>query len=49
MSGYLLDTNVVSELTKENANPAVIDDLNTQDDLRLSGLGSRNERAGGLA
>ena len=49
MSGYLLDTNVVSELTKENPNRAVIDDLNTQDDLRLSGLESRNERAGGLA
>ena len=49
MSGYLLDTNVVSELTKENPNRAVIDDLNAQDDLWLSGLGSRNERAGGLA
>ncbi len=40
MSGYLLDTNVVSELTKENPNRAVIDYLNTQDDLWLSELGS---------
>ncbi len=31
MSGYLLDTNVVSELTKENPNPAYIDDLNAQE------------------
>ena len=30
MSGYLLDTNVVSELTKEDPNPAVEDYLNTQ-------------------
>ena len=41
MSGYLLDTNVVSELTKENPNRAVINYLNTQDDLWLLGLGSR--------
>ena len=38
MSGYLLDTNVVSELTKERPNPAVIDYLNTQDDLWLSAI-----------
>ncbi len=36
MSGYLLDTNVVSELTKEEQNPAVIDFLNAHDDLWLS-------------
>ena len=36
MSGYLLDTNVVSELTKERPNPAIIGYLNTQDDLWLS-------------
>lgn len=38
MSGYLLDTNVISELTKDNPNPAVIDLLNTQDDLWLSAI-----------
>ena len=38
MKGYLLDTNVVSELTKENPNRAVIDYLNTQDDLWLSAI-----------
>lgn len=38
MSGYLLDTNVVSELTKEKPNRAVIDYLNTQDDLWLSAI-----------
>lgn len=31
MSGYLLDTNVVSELTKENPDQAVIDYLNAQE------------------
>ena len=36
MSGYLLDTNVVSELTKDNPNPKVIDYLNAHDDLWLS-------------
>ena len=38
MSGYLLDTNVVSELTKERPNPAIIDYLNIQDDLWLSAI-----------
>ncbi len=38
MSGYLLDTNVISELTKDNPNPAVIDLLSTQDDLWLSAI-----------
>lgn len=38
MSGYFLDTNVVSELTKENPHRAVIDYLNTQDDLWLSAI-----------
>ena len=31
MSGYLLDTNVVSELTKENPIRAFIDDLSAQE------------------
>ena len=31
MSGYLLDTNVVSELTMENPNRTVIDDPNAQE------------------
>ena len=35
MSGYLLDTNVISELTKEEPSPAVIDFLNAHDDLWL--------------
>ena len=38
MSGYLLDTNVVSELTKERPNSAIIDYLNIQDDLWLSAI-----------
>ena len=38
MSGYLLDTNVVSELTKDNPNPAVINYLNSQDEPRLSAI-----------
>lgn len=38
MSGYLLDTNAISELTKENPPPAVIDFLNTHDDLWLSAI-----------
>ena len=36
MSGYLLDTNVVSELSKENPNEAVVRDLNSHDDLWIS-------------
>ena len=36
MSGYLLDTNAISELTKEEPDPAVIDFLNAHDDLWLS-------------
>lgn len=36
MSGYLLDTNAVSELTKDNPNPAVISYLNSIDDSWLS-------------
>ena len=35
MSGYLLDTNVVSELTRERPAPAVVDFLAAQDDLWL--------------
>ena len=38
MSGYLLDTNVVSELTKDSPNPAVIDYLDAHDDLWLSAI-----------
>ncbi len=38
MSGFLLDTNVVSELTKENPNQAVIDYLNAGDDLWLPAI-----------
>ena len=38
MSGYLLDTNVVSELTKEEPSPAVVDYLNARDDLWLSAI-----------
>ena len=38
MSGYLLDTNVVSELTKESPNPAVIDYLNARDHLWLPAI-----------
>ena len=38
MSGYLLDTNVVSELTKESPNPAVIEYMNTQGGLLLSAI-----------
>lgn len=38
MSGYLLDTNVVSELTKDNPNPKVIDYLNAHGDLWLSAV-----------
>ena len=36
MSGYLLDTNVVSELSKENPNEAVVRYLNAHDDLWIS-------------
>ena len=36
MSGYLLDTNAVSELTKEVPAPSVVDFLNAHDDLWLS-------------
>ena len=35
MSGYLLDTNVVSELTKDRPAPAIVDFLSAQDDLWL--------------
>ena len=38
MSGCLLDTNVVSELTKESPDSAVIGYLNTQYDLWLSAI-----------
>ncbi len=38
MSGYLLDTNVVSELTKRNPNEAVVGYLNSHDDLWLSAI-----------
>ena len=36
MSGYLLDTTVISEPTKVNPNPTVIDFLHAHDDLWLS-------------
>ena len=36
MSGHLLDTNAVSELTKDNPNPAVISYLNSLGDSWLS-------------
>ncbi len=38
MSGYLLDTNVVSELTRDSPNPAIIDYLDAHDDLWLSAI-----------
>ena len=38
MSGYLLDTNVVSELAKENPNEAVLRYLDSQIDLWLSAI-----------
>ena len=38
MSGYLLDTNVVSETTKDQPEPSVIDFLSRQTDLWLSSL-----------
>ncbi len=38
MSGYLLDTNVVSELTRENPNPGVMDYLNAQENLWLPAI-----------
>ena len=38
MSGYLLDTNVVSELARQSPHPAVLQFLDTQDDLWLSAI-----------
>ena len=38
MNGYLLDTNVVSELSNEVPNPAVISFLVEQDELWLSSV-----------
>ena len=38
MSGFLLDTNVVSELTKDAPNPRVLAFLTEQDDLWLSAI-----------
>ena len=38
MSGYLLDTNVVSETAKRNPNPGVVDFLTARDDLWLSAI-----------
>ena len=38
MTGFLLDTNVVSERTKEDPAPTVIDFLNDHDDLWLSAI-----------
>ena len=38
MNGSLLDTNVVSELTKERPNPAIIDYLDTRYDLWLPAI-----------
>ena len=36
MSGYLLDTNVISELSKERPHPSVVAFLSERDDLWLS-------------
>ena len=38
MSGYLLDTNVVSETARRNPNPGVVDFLAARDDLWLSSI-----------
>ncbi|MDD9994982.1 MAG: type II toxin-antitoxin system VapC family toxin [Dehalococcoidia bacterium] len=38
MSGYLLDTNVVSENVRRNPSPAVVDFLAASDDLWLSAI-----------
>ena len=38
MSGYLLDTNVVSETARRNPNPAVVDFLAASDHLWLSAI-----------
>lgn len=38
MSGFLLDTNVISELTKEHPNPSVIHFLHNNSDLWLSAI-----------
>ena len=38
MTGYLLDTNVVSELTRTTPDPQVVAFLNEQDDLWLSSI-----------
>ena len=38
MSGYLIDTNVVSELTKVSPEPGVVTFLSEQDDLWLSSV-----------
>ena len=38
MSGYLIDTNVVSELTKVSPDPGVVTFLSEQDDLWLSSV-----------
>ena len=38
MTGYLLDTNIVSELTKDTPHSAVISFLEGQDDLWLSAI-----------
>ena len=38
MTGYLLDTNVVSELTRDAPDPQVVAFLNAQDDLWLSSI-----------
>ncbi len=38
MSGFLLDTNIVSEYTRPLPNPAVVEFLDEQDDLWLSAV-----------
>ena len=38
MTGYLLDTNVISELTREAPEPSVLAFLDEQDDLWLSSI-----------
>ena len=38
MTGYLLDTNVISELSRDAPNPQVISFLDSEDDLWLSSI-----------
>ena len=38
MTGYLLDTNVISELTRDNPSPQVVDFLSDRDDVWVSSI-----------